>query len=97
SFGDPILLASRRTAKECVELSASHRKPGAVIKVRHVKAKRAILLEVEKVLQNCVVISRLTVGRETHQLIFARVDLEAGEVGECGVQQSKRVRKVHLP
>ncbi len=39
---------------------------------------------------------RLAVRREAHHLVFAGVDLEAGEVGERGIQQAERVRKAQL-
>ena len=39
---------------------------------------------------------RLAVRRESHQLVFAGVHLEAGEVGERGIQQSERVREPQL-
>jgi len=38
----------------------------------------------------------LAVGREPHQLVLPRVHLEAGEVGEGGVEQAQRVRKADL-
>src|SRR4051812_4567715 len=38
----------------------------------------------------------LTVGREAHDLVFARVDLEAGEVGEGRIEESERVGPAEL-
>ena len=39
---------------------------------------------------------RLAVGRQAHQLVLARVDREAAEVGEGRVEQAQRVRKAQL-
>ena len=39
---------------------------------------------------------RLAVGREPHHLVLAGVDLEAGVVGEGGVEQAQRVGEVQL-
>ena len=48
----------------------------------------------------CVGISvgvlRLAIGREPHHLVFAGVHLEAGVIGEGGVQQAERVREMNL-
>ena len=71
-------------------------RPGAVVEVLHVQAERAVVLEVDQLLEDEVGVARLAVGREAHQLVLAGVDLEAGEVGERGVEQPERVREVQL-
>ena len=40
--------------------------------------------------------ARTPVGRQSHQLVLARVDLEAQPVGESRIQQSQRMREVQL-
>ena len=39
---------------------------------------------------------RLAVGREPHHLVLAGIDLEAGVVGEGGIEQPERMREVDL-
>ena len=41
-------------------------------------------------------IFRLAIGREAHHLVLARIDLEAGVVGESRIEQAERMRKVDL-
>ena len=39
---------------------------------------------------------RLAIGREPHQLVLAGIDLEAGVIGEGGIEQPERVREMQL-
>src|SRR5207244_492845 len=61
-----------------------------------VETKRAILLDVEQVLENPVLVPRHAVWRQAHNLVFARVDLESSEVSEGRVQESQRMREEDL-
>ena len=73
-----------------------HRQPLAVVEVRHVHAERAVVLQVDQVLEDQVGVLRLAVGGQAHELVFAGVDLEAGVVGEGRVEQAERVREPEL-
>ena len=43
-----------------------------------------------------LLVSRRAVGREPHQLVFARIHLEAGVVGEGGVEQAETMGEMDL-
>ena len=49
-----------------------------------------------KVLENQVLVDGLAVRRQAHQLVLAAVDLEAAVVGDGGIQQPQRMRKLNL-
>ena len=82
-----------RAAEELVEPLARHRQTLAVVEVAHVQAERAVRLQVEQVLEDQIAVARFAVRRQPHHLVFARVHLEAGVVGEGRIQQAERVRK----
>ena len=46
--------------------------------------------------ENAAGIFRLPIRREAHELVLAGIDLEAGVVGEGGIEQPERVRKMDL-
>ena len=82
-----------RTAEEPVETAARHRKALAVVEVLHIQAEAAILLEVHQVLENGLLVHRLAVRRQAHELVFAAIDLETAVVCEAGIEQTERMRK----
>ena len=86
----------RRPAEERVELVRRHPQPLAVLEVRHVQAERSVRLQIDQVVPDALDVLRLAVRRQPHQLVLAGVDLEAGEVGEGGVQQPERMREADL-
>jgi len=47
----------------------------------HLHAEAAVVADVDELLLDGVALDWLTVWSEPHQLVLARVDLEAGEVG----------------
>ena len=47
-------------------------------------------------LQDRFCIFRLAIGRETHDFIFARVDLEARVIGESRVEQPERMGEMNF-
>ena len=96
ALGQQRLGLARRTAEEPVELLRGHRQSLAVIEVRHVHAERAVVLQVDQLFEDQVDVPRLAVRGQAHQLVFARVDLEAAVVGEGRVEHARRVRKVEL-
>src|SRR5690606_38018198 len=70
---------------------------GAVIEIGHVQTKRPVFLDVDDVLANDVDVAGLAVRREAHQLVLARIDLEAGVISESRIQQPEGMRKIDLP
>ena len=53
--------------------------------------------EIDQLIADRVDILRLAVRGEPHQLVLARVDLEAGEVGERRIEQAERMRESRSP
>ena len=96
ALGERRFGLARRRAEQRIEARVGHRQPGAVVEVVQVQPEGAIVLDVDELLLDDVEILRLAVGREPHHLVFARVDLEAGVVGEGGIEQTERVREVDL-
>src|SRR5215471_7934684 len=47
-------------------------------------------------LQNEILVDRPPIWSEPHELVFAAVNFEAAVIGESGVQEPKRVRKLEL-
>ena len=52
ALGDRRLRRARRTAEQRVELARRHRQPLAVVEVRHVHPERAVVLEVDELLED---------------------------------------------
>ena len=77
-----------RAAKQLGEFRTGHRQPCAVVEILHVHLERPVFLQVDEVLIDRFDVLRLTVRRKTHHFVFRRVDLEAGKVGERGIQQT---------
>ena len=76
--------------------SAGHRQAVRVGEVLHVHPQAAVVADLDQVILDGLDVLRLAVRRQAHHLVFAGVDLEAGEVGERRVQQAERVRKAQL-
>ena len=87
---------ARRSAKQRVEPRIGHRQAGAIVEIVHVEVERAVVSDVDQVVSDDAGIFGLAVGREAHHLVFARVDLEPGVVGEGRVQQPERMREVNF-
>ena len=79
-----------------IEAGVGHRKPGTVIEIIQIEAKRPVGLEVDEMLEDQRRVLRLAIGSETHDLVLARIHLEAGVVGKRRVEQPQGVRKVDL-
>ena len=67
-----------------------------VVEVRLVKPKGSILLDVDQMRVDEPGVAWLSVWRQPHELVFSRVHLESGVVGERGVQQSDGMREMDL-
>ncbi len=96
SLCDPRLGLARRPAEQLVEGPVRHGEPGEVVEVLLVEPERAVLLQVDQLVQDQIHVLRLAVGRQAHDLVLARVDLEAGVVGEGGVEQPEGIRPMEL-
>ena len=86
-----------RAVEQLVETIIRHGKPGRIVEVAHVQPKCTVLLDIHELIQNSIAKAGLTIWREPHELVFARVDLEPGEVGEGRVEHAQGVREVDLP
>src|SRR5438046_2023757 len=71
-FGHP-----RRPSEELVEGTVRHGEAGEVVEVLLVERERAVLTQVHELAADDIHVPGLTVGREAHDLVFARVHLEA--------------------
>ena len=87
---------ARRPAEQRIELVVGHAQAGAIVEIGLVQPERAVGLEVDQVVEDELGVFRLAVGRESHHLVFARIDLEAGVVGERRIEQPERMREVQL-
>ena len=79
-----------------VELAVGHGQADAVVEVVEVEPERTVGLQVDQLVEDHPGVARLAVGRKPHQLVFARIDLEAGVIGERGVQQPERMGEMDL-
>ncbi len=86
----------RRAAEQRLDLRAGHRQAVRVGEVLLVHPQAAIVADLDEVVLDGLDVLRLAVRREAHHLVFAGVHLEAGEVGECGIQQAERMREAQL-
>lgn len=73
-----------------------HVQPVEIAEVVEVEAEGAILAQVEEVVQDELLVDGLAVGGQAHQLVFAGVDLEAGEVGEGRIEEAEGVGEAKL-
>ena len=93
---DELVVASRRSAEELVELGRGHRVAVAVVEVVEVEPDRAVVVDLHQLLEDQVDVLGIAVRRETHELVFAGVHLEARVVGEGGIQHADGVRVAKL-
>ena len=94
--GERLVGTARRAAEQIVEARGRHGQALAIVEVGHVHPHRSVRLQIDELAQNRLGEARLAVRREPHQLVFAAVDREPAVVGERGIQQPQRVRKVQL-
>ena len=93
TFGERRFRLSRRSTQQPVEAGRRHRQPRAVIEELHIQPKRSVRFDVEQAVADQVRVLGLTIRRESHQLVFARVHFEAAEVRECRIQHAERMRE----
>ena len=85
---------ARRQPEQRVEAPIRHRQARAVVEIVEIEPERPVVLDVDEVIEDELDMVRSAVGREPHQLVFARIDLEAGVVGEGRIEQAEAVREV---
>ena len=95
-LGQQLVGLARWATEQRVKPGAGHFQTGAIVKILLVQAKAAIGFEVDQMVKYGLGKPRLTIRRQAHQLVLARVDLEAGVVGKGRIQQAQRVRKVNF-
>jgi len=77
-------VARRRevAAEEAIELLIRHSQPSAVVEIIEIQVERAVGLDVDQVFEDPVLVSGHAVRCKPHDLVFPRVDLEPGVIGE---------------
>jgi hypothetical protein len=85
-----------RQTKELLELSTGHYVRTAVGKIVHIQPKRAILFEIQQFRHNFIIVDRLAVRSQPHQLVLARINAETDKIGERRIEQPQRMRKSQL-
>ena len=61
------------------------------------RRKRAVIFEIEQIIENQIDILGLTVRRKPHQFVFARIHFETGVIRERRIEQAERMRKIDFP
>ena len=87
---------ARRSTEQIVEFRTRHGQSRRVIEIAWIQPERAVILHVDELLQDQLGVTRLTIGRKPHHLVFAGVDLEADVIGEGGIEQAERMRPMDL-
>ena len=65
-----------------VESRARHRQPRGEVEILHVESQRAVLAQVNQLVEYRLHVARLAVRSEAHDFVLARVDLKARVVCE---------------
>ena len=86
SLLDAAFGISRRSAEQIVEPPVGHGQPLAVVEVIHVQPEAAIRLEVDQVFVNQVLVDGPAVRCQSHQLVFAAIDLKPAIIGHSRVK-----------
>src|SRR5262249_52805549 len=94
--GEPLRWIPGRPTEQTVELLVGHPKSGAVVEIAQIEPEGAVRLQVDEVIEDQLCVAGLTIGGEAHDLVLARVDLEARVVGEGGIEEADGVREVDL-
>ena len=93
---DPLIVSARRHPEQCGKPLVGHAQPGAVVEILLIQAKAAVVLQIDQMIEDRLREARLAVGGEPHDLVLARIDAKAGEIGKGRVQETERMRKVDL-
>ena len=87
---------ARRRAEQPIEPAVGHRQALAIVEVLHVEPEAPIGLEIDQMFRDEVFVDGPAVGRQSHQLVFAAVDLEPAVVRHGRIQQAERMRELDL-
>lgn len=71
------------------ELVVGHGQAGTIIEVALVQVERAVFLHVNDIFEDGFGIFGLAIGRQSHDLVFAGIDLETGVIGDGGIKQAE--------
>ena len=85
---------ARRQAEQAMKARVGHRQAGAVIEIIQIQMEGAVGLHVDQVIEDLFGELWLAIGRQAHQLVLARIHLEAGVISERRIEQPERMRKV---
>ena len=96
SLGDLGLRGAGRPVEQLGKAVVGHGEAVEIAEVREVEPEGPILADVEQMVINRLHVHRFPVGRQPHELVFARVDFEAREIGERRIEQPERVGEAHL-
>ena len=96
SLGERAFRRPRRPFKKSVELARGHRQPLGIVEIGLVHPERAVVLQVDQVIEDELREPRVAIGGQAHQLVFAAVDPEAAIIGHGRVEQAERVREAEL-
>ena len=83
-------------AEKRIEPAICHGQAGAVVEVPHVEMEGPIFLDINEVLLNKINVARLSVRRQAHDFVLARVDFESCVVSKGRVQEPQRVREANF-
>ena len=81
----------RRAVEDAGEAIVRHPQAGAVIEVLEIQSEAAVRLDLDQRLVDLLGEPRRAVRRQSHHLVFTRVHLEAGVIGEGGIEQAERM------
>ena len=96
ALGDLTLRLPRRSIEQVVECGGGHRQSLTVVEVAHVQPKRPIFFQIDQMRENHIFVNRLAIRSQTHHFVFPAIDAKSSEIGERGIQKSKRMRETNF-
>ena len=94
ALGQQFVRLTRGAAEKGVELFVGHPQPGAVVEIGLIEPESPVVLQVHDVVEDQIGILGLAIGRQPHDLVLARIDLEAGVIGEGGIEEAQGMGKM---
>ena len=95
-LGEQLIGASHRQAEQRSEAVIGHAQAGAIVEIGKIETERTVLLHVDQLVENRLREARPAIRRKAHDLVLAGIDLEPGVIGEGGIEQAERMRKLDL-
>ena len=87
---------ARPPAEESIKLLVRHAQAAWKIEIFQIQPERPVGTQIDQVFVNRWNKSRLAIGRQTHQFVFAGIDPKSAVGSERRVKQSQRMRKTQL-